>query len=206
MLREIYRILKYGGIVRVVVPDLENLCVEYLEMLKKISVNEKYVENYEWIKMELLDQLVRIESGGEMWRMFERIVYENNKQLGDYVQHRIGYELFNEIAEKNTLKNKITIAKIKNRLLYFYLGFVKNLIPKHIRKQIISNVAIGEKHLVMFDKYSLKKLLTEVGFKDAKAIKYNESTIPGFNDYLLDIQEDGSPYKGVSSLYMEAVK
>lgn len=48
----------------------------------------------------------------------------------------------------------------------------------------------------MYDRYSLTKLLKNSGFKDIKITSYNKSLIPHFNRYLLDINEDGTPYKG----------
>jgi hypothetical protein len=58
----------------------------------------------------------------------------------------------------------------------------------------------------MYDRYSLTKLLKNSGFKDIKITSYNKSLIPHFNRYLLDINEDGTPYKGYSSLYIECKK
>jgi len=52
----------------------------------------------------------------------------------------------------------------------------------------------------------MSKLLQDIGFSDISIKSYNTSSINGFNKYILDIKEDGTPYKGVSSLYIEAVK
>ena len=56
------------------------------------------------------------------------------------------------------------------------------------------------------DKHRMSKLLQDIGFSDISIKSYNTSSINGFNKYILDIKEDGTPYKGVSSLYIEAVK
>ena len=79
-------------------------------------------------------------------------------------------------------------------------------ISKSIRQSIILNTSIGEKHLWMYDRYSLKQLLDSCGFTDVQFMTNNQSRIPGFNNYYLDINSDGTPYKGSSSLYCEAIK
>lgn len=68
------------------------------------------------------------------------------------------------------------------------------------------NTSIGEKHKWMYDKHSLLKLLKEAGFKNITIQKYNDSQILDFNTYCLDYNKDGTPPKGVYSLYIEAIK
>ena len=63
--------------------------------------------------------------------------------------------------------------------------------------------SIYERHLWMYDKYQLADILNAVGFSEVNFKEYNTSELSNFNSYLLDINEDGSPYKGVSSLYCE---
>lgn len=63
--------------------------------------------------------------------------------------------------------------------------------------------SIYERHLWMYDKYQLADILNAVGFSEVNFKEYNTSELSNFNSYLLDINEDGSPYKGVFSLYCE---
>ena len=67
-IRECYRVLKKEGVLRVVVPDLEQIAINYLQTLKEVKEknNEKNIARYNWAKVELLDQLVREKSGGEI--------------------------------------------------------------------------------------------------------------------------------------------
>ena len=68
-LHECYRILKPGGILRVVTPDLENQAIEYLKQLQELKCkpDSKYTRSkYNWIRLEMLDQLTRNITGGEM--------------------------------------------------------------------------------------------------------------------------------------------
>ena len=69
-IRECFRALRPGGIIRTVVPDLENIAKEYLRLLQaNIDTPNPLIEaNYDWILLELYDQSVRNKSGGEMQR------------------------------------------------------------------------------------------------------------------------------------------
>ncbi len=61
----------------------------------------------------------------------------------------------------------------------------------------------GEIHLWMYDRYSLTELLKTAGFQSIRVCQANESAIPNFNAYLLDVEDDGSVRKP-DSLFMEA--
>ncbi len=206
VLKEVNRLLKKDGILRIVVPDLENLCREYLQVLENINDNDndKLRKEYRWITIELLDQLVRVDNGGEMGRIFEEVIQNQDKDLASYILHRTGDELLDNNEGK--MAKNITLDKIRNKLLYFYLQFVRLLIPKNLRDLIFIRTSVGERHQWMYDKYSLTKILVELGFKDIKVKSFNTSKINGFNDFFLDIKEDRTPYKGISSIYIEATK
>jgi predicted SAM-dependent methyltransferase len=68
LVAEMARVLKPGGTIRVAVPDLESICVEYLRQLEIVAADPSAQNRrrYEWIKLELLDQMVRDVSGGRM--------------------------------------------------------------------------------------------------------------------------------------------
>ena len=89
LLLESFRVLRPGGIIRLVVPDLEAIVREYLDVVARADKGEEAaLSQYEWITLELLDQLVRDKSGGEMEH------YLRSKALthADYVIARIGPE------------------------------------------------------------------------------------------------------------------
>ena len=203
VLKESYRILKKDGIIRIVVPDLEDVCKEYLRVLELVSQNKKHEEEYQWITVELLDQLVRVNGGGKMGEMFSHITSTKNKNLAYYVLSRTGDDL---LKEKQPRQRKITFDKAKNKLLYLYLKSVRLLIPKNLRDLIFVNTSVGEKHQWMYDRFSLANKLSALGFTSIEIKSFNESNIDNFNNYFLDIKEDGTPYKGASSLYIEARK
>lgn len=207
VLTEINRILKKDGILRLVVPDLENICREYLQILEKVNKNDNNLivgKKYSWIIIELLDQLVRVDSGGEMRRIFQEVSTNNDKDLAEYILNRVGDDLLS--SNKTNRTRSITLDKIKNKFLYHYLRFIRYLIPENLRDLIFIRTSVGERHQWMYDKYSLTKILKELGFKNIEIKTYNTSNIENFNDYMLDIKNDGTPYKGVSSIYIEARK
>lgn len=210
VLSEIFRVLKPKGIVRIVVPDLENICREYLEILSGIE-NNNNKKRYEWIIVELLDQLVRTDSGGEMLKMYKSENVISDEFMKEYIFERVGEKIniFCNPPNKSTIKDKlknINIKNIKLQLFYVYISAVKKLFPPLINNSLVLNTSIGERHLWMYDAYSLSEKLKKNAFIDVRFFTHNESQILKFSDYYLDTNVDGTPYKGVSSLYCEAIK
>lgn len=190
---ECSRILKDNGILRIVVPDLENICEEYLNILKHIkSGDEEYEEKYEYIVIELLDQMSREYSGGEMLKY-----WKSKNKNSKYILERTGYpeKSHGDSLEENIYKQ--CFNKIINSLF-------KNSIIRDKYKRGSFNVS-GELHKWMYDEYSLKKLLTENGFKDINVKQYNQSDIQSWEKYKLEINRQGMEYKP-NCLYMEAHK
>ena len=88
-IKECHRVLKKGGIIRIVVPDLETIAQEYLRNLKlAIDGNKMAGYDYDWIKLEMYDQTVRNVSGGNMKKYLFRDYIPNE----NYVMGRIGLE------------------------------------------------------------------------------------------------------------------
>ncbi|MFT6127430.1 MAG: putative SAM-dependent methyltransferase [Flavobacteriaceae bacterium] len=203
LIGEVLRVLKPNGIFRVVVPDLENICREYLRVLADVDTEKFSEKKYEWVVVELLDQLVRVNAGGDMAKTFKKVANSKDIELAEYILHRTGDELINNKLKK---KRKVTFDKIKNKIFYLYLRFIQLLIPKNLRELIFVNTSIGERHQWMYDKYSMTKLLQLEGFKEVVVEKFNTGRIENFNSYMLDIKKDGTAYKGESSLYIEAIK
>ena len=67
VMTETVRVCRPGGVVRIVVPDLERICREYLRLLDdSLAGKEGASAEYDWIMLEMYDQTVREESGGRM--------------------------------------------------------------------------------------------------------------------------------------------
>ena len=187
-LKECFRVLKDGGIIRVVVPNLEQIIRCYLSSLEKsLMGDEKSQKQYEWIMLELFDQMVRNVSGGEMLEYWK----QDPMPAESFVIERMGSEVLNVITNIRNNKNK-------------YIASPSQKSPSNPQK--IGEFRLsGEIHQWMYDRYSLGALLRQIGFKDAKVCLANESQIPNFNSYLLDIESDGSVRKP-DSLFMEGRK
>jgi predicted SAM-dependent methyltransferase len=183
-LKRCYRVLKKNGIIRLVVPDLETIIKNYLYFLEKAKKGDKDAkEKYNWTLIELFDQMVRNYSGGEMlkWWMKNPIPQE------EFIIQRVGSEVKNAIQHIKTNPPKLQDCIQKD--------------PLKIGQFRLS----GEVHQWMYDEFSLSELLKECGFKNIKKVQANESSIPNFNKYLLDIEKDGSIRKP-DSLFIEAIK
>lgn len=214
LLQEAHRVLKPQGIVRIVVPDLEDLCREYLRVLAEPDSDPEKADRYRWIVIELLDQLVRSETYGEMGKFYlelnqdsdrTQIPTQHLKNLRNYVQARIG-EIPNtdplSVSWSDRLK-AFAPENIGTTLSYAYLQLVSALLPRNLREMVLIQTTIGERHRWMYDTYSLGKLLESVGFSGVKVVDHQQSTIPHFNEDKLDINPDGSAYKA-NSIYLEA--
>lgn len=75
---------------------------------------------------------------------------------------------------------------------------VENLVLGDARRR-------GETHQWMYDRISLSEKLTSTGHREVLVQDYNSSRIPNWNEYALDLDEEGNQYKP-GSLYVEALK
>lgn len=216
-IKECFRVLKPGGIIRVAVPDLEQIIKEYINILTRIDNNEiQAVDDYNWILLELYDQTVRNVSGGMMGEYFCQPSIPNE----EYVYSRIGnegrnlrYKYLNSVNKTSVLtKDKLLVTKLlSSPSLNFFFEKLISFVYKKKYEQIKHFCSIGqfresgEIHQWMYDKYSLNILLQKVGFK--KIIKRTafESYIERWPSYNLDTMSDGTIRKP-DSLFIEALK
>ena len=70
--------------------------------------------------------------------------------------------------------------------------------------QYLNFIKTGEVHRWMYDEVSLPNILREIGFREIKIMKFNESNISDWATFNLD-GENGCEYKP-GSLYAEALK
>lgn len=214
LLIECMRVLKPDGIIRLVVPDLEAIALNYLSTLERSRSGDIEAQaNYDWTMLELFDQAVREFSGGEM----SKYLLGSDLPNREFILSRIGCEaeglwerqrenlsiqssLFDKLRSKNlswlVQKLRIAIAKFlvfvvagKEAAKAFEIGLFRNS---------------GEVHQWMYDSFSLARLLGAGGFVDIKTCQAHESRIPDFNSYELDII-DGKVRKP-DSIFMEACK
>ncbi|MBW4360364.1 class I SAM-dependent methyltransferase [Flavobacterium taihuense] len=215
-IEECYRVLNTNGIIRIAVPDLEIIVKEYLMNLQlALEGNIVATNNYEWIKLELFDQMVRNESGGDMKDYLYQPIMKNE----EYVFKRIGSE--GKIIRDSFLNKQI----VKNKQIRSNGSIFKSLLKKG--KAIIVKISIrerkktlteqeskalkigqfrlgGEIHQWMYDRYSLSKLLSQVGFTEIKVCSAFESEIQNWGTYQLDVIN--GEVRKPDSLFIEAKK
>ena len=202
LLKEMKRVLEKDGLIRVVVPDLEAITRIYLEKLEALLDNNLGAEDdYDWILLELLDQTTRSSTGGEMLRF----LLKENLNNKDFIRTRIGREAEN-IWESKSLDSGIKSGEKKNFKKILAKKLVRWLCGKEAAAAFEEGLFrnSGEIHRWMYDRFSLKRLLENTGFKEVTVCRPDESRISNFNSYALDIQ-DGKIRKP-DSLFMEGKK
>ncbi|WP_448528269.1 class I SAM-dependent methyltransferase [Raineya sp.] len=217
-LAECYRVLKPAGIIRIAIPDLERIVREYLKNLELALQGNKQAEhNYEWIMLELYDQTVRTQSGGDM----AKYIFQPEIPNESYVFERIGEE--GRLLRKmylDSLKNptnpqpaakdnrsfiRKTLSKAKTLLKNILLKNEVQFYQENLKYTYLGQFRLGgEIHQWMYDRYSLSKLLKEVGFDNIQIKTAFESNIPQWNSYELE-SKNGVIFKP-DSLFIEANK
>jgi predicted SAM-dependent methyltransferase len=186
VLGEFRRTLREGGILRIVVPDLEVIAELYLRELRSaLGGDESAKRRHEWMTLELLDQMTRTFPGGFMGRFL------SSRPLAAraFVEDRIGQEgrTWLEATDKVPLSDRDSVFRV----------------PYTPEKDEARFRRTGEIHRWMYDRISLGGLLQEAGFKRIRVCRPEESDIPGFPAFLLDTDETGAVRKP-DSLFMEA--
>lgn len=207
LISEIYRILKKGGICRIVVPDTEKICIEYLKRLNKCisQTTGKNIINYNWIELMLIDQMVREKPGGLML---------NTLQKGDfdmkYVKLWTGDEFSNyyhksKFQNNNVKKNYINIIK---RLLSKTPKDLALFLFNRIRFLILNTnpQKTGEVHKWMYNRLSLELLLEKYKFINFSVKKFDESRIKYWGRYNLNKSIYGNFPRKPESIYVECEK
>lgn len=217
-LRECFRVLRPQGILRVVVPDLEQIARSYLIAIEQaMSGSQEWTANYEWILLEMYDQTVRNHPGGEMAAYLLREYIPNH----EFVLKRLGIEAKNLIEAGHQLRQQpqsVSIPEGKHKRLlkqiYRFLRYptyrqeslLKILLGKEYSALQIGRFRqSGEIHQWMYDRYSLGLLLEKCGLENVVERTATDSYIPNWTSWNLDTEIDGSIYKP-DSLFMEAIK
>lgn len=180
-LAECRRVLGGGGVLRVVVPDMEGSARLYLEHLQRgLAGDEESCRIHEWMTIEMVDQLGRHRPGGEMMRYWSRCPMPAHA----FVVERLGQEVRDALG-RLTLEPERTTEGLPTaeEVGRFRTG--------------------GEVHQWMYDRLSLPKLLLEAGFDEVRICGAGESWIEGFAGYELDTDEQGRVRKP-ESLFVEA--
>lgn len=217
-MRECFRVLKPGGILRVAVPDLEQVCRQYLLTLDQALGKETYAAyDYEWIMLELFDQIVRPQSGGSMHAYLQQNPLPNEV----FVYERIG-----EVGRQMVSSLRASVGQVAYSSGNLSLGIgaflrkmgwrmgvqlVQKLVFWAAGRRFIEAYRLGrfrlggEVHQWMYDRYSLAQLMMSVGLNDPRQESALTSRIPGWTDVPLDVLPDRTVRKP-DSLFMEGLR
>ena len=202
-IKECFRVLSSGGIIRVVVPDLENIIFEYQKCLKEVleSPNDQSEANYDWILLEMYDQTVRSSSGGQMAAFLKQPYLANETYILNRIGH-VGRSIRDHYLREQDNGNlgRLRISNIK-RLMKRSARYLRDSVLPDSYK-IGSFRTRGEIHMWMYDRYSLSRLLVTNGFMNIRRKDPFNSDIPNWYKYELD-HKDGLAFDP-TSLFMEA--
>jgi SAM-dependent methyltransferase len=212
LLQECVRVLRPGGILRIVVPDLEAIARAYIAAVDRLRAGDQGASaDREWLCHELFDQMVRSRPGGRMGNAMRNPDLPN----ASFVRSRMGVEveaahgaatyaqpipLWRRLAERSPgawmRAIRYRAATLMVRLLAGEEGSAA------FREGLFR--ASGEVHRWMYDEVSLGLLLRRSGLQSVTFCGADESGIPGFATFGLDVVA-GSVRKP-DSLYCEGVK
>ena len=180
LLEEFCRVVKVGGVVRIVVPDLEYQCRVYLDALSakrqldqhshraEEGVEEEVEEQYEFAKLWLLDQFVRQRPGGD-WAHFVRA------------------------AKSDDLRTTFRFPTA---------GPARKSLPLRLPSSLnyLRTIRRGELHRWAYDSEDLVGAALAAGFTGADLVRFDQSKVQSFSEFDRDSEGEIQP----GSLYVEA--
>ena len=209
-LRECLRVLRPGGVLRLVLPDLEEMARTYLA-LRDAGEHERA----DFLVLEIVDQCVRRESGGELGRLYGRVrdASVQHREMIDFISERTGEDLTDKISPNNSSLIRILFEKPKaifpaftRQARRYWIGAVLCALPSAFVAQSVSLASVGERHHWLWDFHQLQNALQAAGFADVRRQSASSSAVEDFPFCALDLDCEGRPRKGVESMYIEAIK
>jgi len=210
LIRECFRVLQPGGLIRVVVPDLESMARLYLENLELAAEGDKAAAaNYDWMMIELYDQATRTTSGGLM----REYLSQEELPAKDFVYSRLGENA--RAMHRAFSRQKSAGEPAKETRQPGFEQSLRALLGRSgeggsttVDEQAINELGrfrmSGEVHQWMYDRYSLRRLLLESGFTEFRILTAFESRLTDWGRFELD-SRNGKVIKP-ESIFVEAVK
>lgn len=210
LLFEMHRVLKTRGIVRLVVPDLEGIVRAYLRTLEQVLISTEGMESsYDWIMLELIDQMVRDTSEGYMGQFLK----ECPSEIHEFIISRIGKDAARYWDNKQLQSG--VVARLAKQSPAWFIDKVRFVLVGSIAWLLAGKKGIkslregwfrtsGEVHRWMYDQFSLARILQKAEFTEVVVCSPDVSKIPDFASYELDVL-NGAPRKP-DSLFMEGIR
>lgn len=213
-LSECRRVIKPGGLIRLVMPDSEEMFATYLELRSK----DMHLEA-DFVMMEIIDQCVRDKGGGEFGAFFSMLRSMNETDQSywhNFVVSRWGSldddlrKLPQSTSVMHSRRNLLLsptlfVDKIRSRLRSALHRLGLSLLNPSFLRQNVSLAGIGEKHCWLWDFYQLKCVLESAGFTEVCRQTHLSSHYNLFPFYPLDATAEGAPRKGKESMFVEAL-
>ena len=194
-LSECFRVLKPSGVLRVVVPNLEQIARLYLQSVDAAWEGDAEAgRGHRWAMLELYDQAVREQPGGAMLEYLTSAM----DAPADLAWYRIGADgaVIRRHLER-TVSPPAPRLGWRERLIRWLLGDEYDLL------RVARFRRSGEVHRWMYDRCALRDLLTAAGLVGFRICGPAESGIADWSAFRLDALPDGAPAKP-DSLYVEA--
>ena len=196
-MQECRRVLRPGGILRVAVPDLEQICRLYLDTLDRAAANQPgAADEYDWLLLELLDQTVRERAGGGMAEYLSR----EPVPAEAFVLRRIGTE-GRELLEALRAEARQGPKRRKRRWRLSRQALRRWVISLLFGRRAGEALELGrfrlggEIHQWMYDRFSLARLMKAAGFVAPEVMTPGTSRIPDWAGYHLEAAPDGTVHK-----------
>ena len=206
-LSDCYRILKPNGVIRLITPDLEFLISEY-----SLHITNKDFIKSDFVIELLLDQTVRLVSGGNLALVINKIKNSEDEDIKNYVKKLLGPNIFSEVIISSESRFRQVIGRVQrdpkivmNILSLIWIRLVIRLLPKAFRNTNVSLASIGEKHMWVYDFFTLNNALKEAGFCETIKCDFDKSMFDSSIFEELDLTES-YPRKGCHQLFVESKK
>jgi len=209
---EQFRVLRANGVIRIVVPDLEVMCRDYLTHLAALRAGATHSDfAYRFTLLEMFDQVVRDRTGGELIDTYR---VASGADVA-HIRRRHGAEAEPFLSEAKGAGNGPVIRarhpwterlrQLRQRIAASMLAISGGAAMRQALATGLFRHS-GEDHRVMYDDHSVAALLQRHGFADIRVVGPCESRIPGFSSFALDAPSADAPPRKPDSLYVEAIR